>query len=146
VQVADAAYQQRLVDALNANEGFGQETRWFDGSILIESDGEQCWLKVYRGRVIDVLDFTPPLGYTFKISAPAARWRQLVEGERTFADLVTPGTRYFADRAALEQANGFAPPAIRIEGNTLEAYRIHEAIFHLGDCIAATAAQEARHG
>lgn len=139
MDVSTEAFRERLAGALNASDGFRLETRWFDGRILLEVDGSQCWLKVYRGQVIDTLPFTPPLGYTFKLSGPLEPWRQLVQGERKLVDLITPGARYFASDEAVDRASTLAPPALRIEGNTLEASRIHEALYHLADCVVATA-------
>lgn len=139
VDIAHEAFREGLARALNEDEAFARETRWFDGSILLEVDAGQCWLKVYRGKVIDALDFTPPLGYTFKISGSSDTWQLFTSGQRQFVDLITPGSRYFSNSEEVLQANGFAPPAIRIEGNTMEANRIHEALYPLSDCIAATA-------
>lgn len=146
MNVDTEAFREQLVRELNGSDGFARETRWFDGAILLEIDGGQCWLKVYRGRVIDVLGFTPPLGYTFKISGPARPWQQLACGERKLVDLITPGSRYFDSPADVDAASTLTPPQIRIEGNTLEASRIHEALFHLADCFAATVAAVARKG
>lgn len=139
MNVAEESFRTRLEELLNGSEGFARETRWFDGSILLEAGAAQCWLKVYRGRVIDSLDFAPPLGYTFKIAGSAQGWAQLTSGDRTFADLTTPGVRYFANADEVEAADPFAAPDLRIEGNVMEARRIHEALFHLADCIVASA-------
>jgi len=137
--LGSAGFRERLCKSLQENEGFALETRWFDGSILIESGDAQCWLKVYRGRVIEALDHTPPLGYTFKIQGAPQAWDDLVSGRRLFADLSMPGQRDFRNDPKLERANAAAPPALRIEGNLMEAARIREALFHLADCIAASA-------
>lgn len=139
MNVGDEGFRADLVEALNRSAEFQRETRWFDGSILLEVDGSQCWLKIYRGKALEALDFTPPLGYTFKISGPGDRWDQFISGERRFADLLTPGSRYFASAEDLRNASGFTPPDIRVEGNTMEANRLHEALYHLGDCIAVAA-------
>lgn len=139
MNVAADSFREGLVARLNTHEGFVQETRWFDGSILLEVGGGQCWLKVYRGQVIDSMSFTPPLGYTFKISGSTEAWSEFRAGKRTFADLITPGTRRFSSSADVENADPLAPPAIRVEGNTMEANRIYEALFHFGECVASSA-------
>ncbi len=68
MRFSDPSFQERLREALNADEEFALESRWFDGSILLESGAERCWLKVYRGQVIDHLEFVPAFGYTFKLT------------------------------------------------------------------------------
>lgn len=138
--IASPSFRKRLVEALDANEGFRAETRWFDGSILLEIGSARCWLKVYCGRVIEALDFIPPLGFTFKIAGSTDAWESLVHGRRVFADLITPGRRDFRGDPALATADGSAAPDIRIEGNTMEASRILEALFHLAECVATSAA------
>ena len=113
MRFADSGFQQRLRDALNADEEFALESRWFDGSILLESGAERCWLKIYRGQVIDHLEFIPPFGYTFKLTASPEAWRMLAEGERTFTDLATPPARGTLTRPLEEVAaggGGYRPP------------------------------------
>ena len=48
--IAAPALQQRLVKALNANAVFVEQTRWFDGSVLLEVDADRLWLKIYNGK------------------------------------------------------------------------------------------------
>lgn len=143
MRFADPAFQERLQDALNADEEFVLESRWFDGSILLECGAERCWLKVYRGRVIDRLEFVPAFGYTFKLVGSAAAWQLLASGERTFTDLATPGSRHCD---TLEQfaagGGGYRPPEIAIEGNGIEAGRLHLAILRLAAVLAAVASSE----
>ena len=55
--LADRAFQDRFVSALNAHPGFNQQAQWFDGSVLLEvsleAGTDSLWLKVYKGKVID---------------------------------------------------------------------------------------------
>jgi hypothetical protein len=140
MQLDDAGFQERLVAALNEDDGFVLETHWYDGSILIEAGAQRCWLKVYRGKVIDHLPFVPPLGYTFKVSGSQAAWDLLISGERTFTDLATPGSRHCSSIAEIESGGGGErPPELAIEGNGFEAGRMHVALLHLAGCIKATA-------
>lgn len=138
--IASGSFRERLVHALNEHEGFRTETRWFDGSILLDLDGARLWMKVYRGRVLEALDEVPPFGFTFVLAGARESWEALVSGRRLFADLITPGRRDFRGDPALSKADGSAPAAIRIEGNLFEAGRLHEALFHLADCVRASAA------
>ena len=143
MRFADAEFQQRLRDALNADEEFALESRWFDGSILLESGAERCWLKIYRGQVIDHLEFIPPFGYTFKLTASPEAWRMLVEGERTFTDLATPGSRHCATLEEVAAGGGgYRPPELAIEGNGFEAGRLHLALLRVTAVLSNVAAAE----
>jgi hypothetical protein len=142
--LADPAFAERLREALNEHEEFAAESRWFDGSILLESGADRLWLKVYRGRVIDHLEFVPPFGYTFKLSGSPAAWRMLTSGERTFTDLATPGSRHCSSLEEVEAGGGgYRPPEIAIEGNGFEAGRLHLAILALTGVLTEVSAREA---
>jgi hypothetical protein len=143
MRFADSEFQQRLRDALNADEEFALESRWFDGSILLESGAERCWLKIYRGQVIDHLEFIPPFGYTFKLTASPEAWRMLVEGERTFTDLATPGSRHCATLEEVAAGGGgYRTPELAIEGNGFEAGRLHLALLRVTAVLSNVAAAE----
>jgi len=90
VKIQDQEFRDRFLEALAADPEFEAEARWFDGSILIGTSDEQLWVKVYRGKAIDTLEFVPVFGYTFKISGADAAWEMLGNDERTFTDLVDP--------------------------------------------------------
>ena len=142
--LADTEFAERLKAALNEHEDFVAESRWFDGSILIESGAERLWLKVYRGQVIDHLEFVPPFGYTFKLSGSPEAWRLLTSGERTFTDLATPGSRHCATVEEVEAGGGgYRPPEIAIEGNGIEAGRLHLAILALTAVLRDVSSREA---
>jgi hypothetical protein len=142
--LADPAFAERLVEALNENEEFVAESRWFDGSILLESGADRLWLKVYRGRVIDHLEFVPPFGYTFKVSGSPEAWRLLRSGERTFTDLATPGSRHCSSVEEIEAGGGgYRPPELAIEGNGFEAGRLHLAILALTGVLSEVSNREA---
>jgi hypothetical protein len=139
VDFGSVQFRERLADALTHHEGFALETRWFDGSILVEADEARCWLKVYRGRIIETLGSVPPFGFTFKLRGSRQAWQELISGERRLAELITPGQRRFANDPSLATADGAAPSRIAIEGNLLEATRIYEALYHFAECVARSA-------
>lgn len=140
MKIQDQEFRDRFLEALAADPEFEAEARWFDGSILIGIDTEIVWLKVYRGKVIDVLEFVPVFGYTFKLSGSAAAWEMLGSGERTFTDLISAGSRHLGSVAAAEAAGGgYRPPELAIEGNGVEAGRMHIATMHLARAFARTA-------
>ena len=136
--LAEAAFQERFVNALNAQPNFKEQTQWFDGSVLLEVGADQLWLKIYRGKVIDHQPSVPPFGYTFKFSGSEASWRFLTSGERRWADLTFPGKRYFDDDPKLSTV-GSLHVEIRTEGNLLEAGRLSEAMFQLAYTLKETA-------
>lgn len=135
----DEKYVRRLVDGLNEDEQFALATRWFDGSILLQAGATQLWLKIYNGRVIDHLGFTPPIGYTFKITGDARYWEQLVAKQRHYADLVTPGRRHFSDDPELSTLGQMTSDLV-VEGNTMEAYRLTEAQYLIAEHLIEAAA------
>ncbi len=137
--LADAALQQKFVDALNANEAFATQAAVFDGAIQLEVDQDCLWLKVYKGRVIDHQATPSPFGYTFKLAGPEAAWRMLLSGERLWADLTYPGKRYFDDDPGLQRVGEMSAP-ISIEGNLLEAGRLTEATFEIAYTLKNAAA------
>ena len=143
IDFTNSRFRDGLRDELNANQGFSAETRWFDGSIALEAEGTTCWLKVYRGRIIEALDAVPVFGFTFKLRGSREAWKELVSGEKRFADLITPGQRRFERDPSLSTADRNAPPRIAMEGNLIEATRLHEALFHLAECVVRCA-KEAR--
>jgi len=140
--LADRAFQERFVSALNANASFNEQAQWFDGSVALEVGADLLWLKIYKGKVIDHQPAVPPFGYTFKFSGSEASWKLLTSGERLWADLTFPGKRYFDDDPALATV-GSPHVEIRTEGNLLEAARLSEAMFQMAyvvrDCVRGTA-------
>jgi hypothetical protein len=137
--IQDPEFGERFLEALAADPEFEAEARWFDGSILIGVGDQQLWLKIYRGKVIDTLEFVPVFGYTFKLSGSEAAWEMLGSGERTFTDLVSAGSRYLETMEEIEAAGGgYRPPELAIEGNGVEAGRMHIATMHLARAFAQT--------
>jgi hypothetical protein len=140
--LADRAFRESFVSALNAHPAFNQQAQWFDGSVLLEVGADLLWLKIYKGKVIDHQPAVPAFGYTFKFSGSEASWKLLTSGQRLWADLTYPGKRYFDDDSALSTA-GTPHVEIRTEGNLLEAARLTEAIFQMAyvlrDCVRGSA-------
>ena len=140
MQIGSQSFQDRFAAALHEDEEFVAEARWFDGSILVEVDAQRLWIKLYRGRVIEMLEYVPVFGYTFKIAGSRHAWTMLGSGERTFTDLVSFGSRYLDTVEQIEAAGGgYRPPELAIEGNGIEAGRMHIATMHLARRFAETA-------
>ncbi|OBG24626.1 hypothetical protein [Mycobacterium sp. 852002-51057_SCH5723018] len=131
-------FMQAWIEAVNSDPTFNAVTRWFDGSILLADVTSQCWLKVYGGKVIDRLPFMPPLGYTFKVSAPDWAWDALVTGTR-FTELFLGGRRRFSGPDDFVGEPNRTPPTFALEGDLMSAQRVVEAIYVLADHYASTA-------
>lgn len=100
-----------LRDRLNADAAFATASRWSDVKVLLCLGDQQYWLKLYGGRIIDVMVWFPmanPLGWDYSISAPLETWQGLRDGRRALGHLLDTG-------------------AIRIDGNLLEANRLYES-------------------
>lgn len=130
--------QDEFVKALNASDNFTRETRWFDGSIVIEVDAQQLWLKIYRGKIIDAMEMIPPFGATISISGSTQAWEMLCSGERPFSDLVTAGSRHLKSYDdPMSEGGGLRPPELAIGGNGFEAGRIHIGLRDLCNVFAS---------
>lgn len=136
----DPSFRERFLEAIAQDDEFAAEARWFDGSVLVEIEGDRLWCKIYRGKVIDTLDYVPVFGYTFKIKGSVAAWTMLGVGERTFTDLISAGSRYLGTVEEIEAAGGgYRPPELAIEGNGIEAGRMHIATMHFARRLAQAA-------
>jgi hypothetical protein len=110
---------KKLMDWLNASAEFQGATKWFDGSILLVSDSEILWLKVYSGRVIDVKDKPSPFGFTFALKATGENWTRLLKAERNELLAFTGSGK------------------IQVEGNQLEFMRLTKTAILLVDGLRA---------
>jgi len=106
---------EALIEKANKKSAFKRQTSWYDGTVLMEIGDEIIWLKIYNGKVIDSRDNVPPIGYDFKISGTIEKWEAFFSGDRKFGDLLRAGGEYYS-------------PEITIEGNLMEANRMHETI------------------
>ena len=112
---------KKLMDWLNASVDFQGATKWFDGSILLVSDSNILWLKVYSGRVIDVHDKPSPFGFTFALRATGEDWTRLLNMERNELLAFTGSGK------------------IQVEGNQLEFMRLTKTAILLVDGLRALA-------
>jgi hypothetical protein len=100
-----------LRDRLNGDAAFATASRWSDVKVLLVLGEERYWLKLYGGKIIDVMVYFPfanPLGWDYMISAPLETWAALRDGSRALGHLLDTG-------------------AITIDGNLLEANRLYES-------------------
>ena len=104
---------------LNASVDFQGATKWFDGSILLVSEGNILWLKVYSGQVIDVREKPSPFGFTFALRATGENWSRLLKAERN------------------ELLSFTGSGKIQVEGNQLEFMRLTKTAILLVDGLRA---------
>jgi len=96
--------------ALNDSDRFAVVSEWSDVKVLLCFGDERYWLKLYNGKVIDVMQYFPmanPLGWDYSITASVATWGELRDGTRPLGHLLDTG-------------------AISIDGNLLQANRLYE--------------------
>lgn len=104
-------FVQALQASLNADEAFNKASQWSDVKVLLCFGDQQYWLKLYGGKVIDVMAYYPmanPLGWDYMISAPLEIWRSLGDGSRPQGHLLDSG-------------------AIKVDGDLLQANRLYES-------------------
>ena len=120
-----------------------QEARWFDGSILI-GDGDETAVGEGLPRQGDRhARIRAGLRLHLQALRLGAAWEMLGSGERTFTDLVSAGSRYLDSMEEIEPAGGgYRPPELAIEGNGVEAGRMHIATMHLARAFARTVVDE----
>ena len=100
-----------LRERLNADEAFAVASRWSDVKVLLVLGDQRYWLKLYGGKVIDLMVYFPmanPLGWDYSISAPLATWQALRDRRRALGHLMDTGE-------------------IAIDGNLLQANRLYES-------------------
>ncbi len=100
-----------LRDTMNDDAAFFTASRWSDVKVLLCLGEKRYWLKLYGGRIIDVMEYFPmanPLGWDYMISAPLEIWNALRDRSRVLGHLLDTG-------------------AITIDGNLLQANRLYES-------------------
>ena len=104
-------FVQALQEALNRDAAFNAASRWSDVKVLLVFGDQRYWMKLYGGKVIDVMEYFPmanPLGWDYMIGAPLDTWRALGDGSRAQGHLLDTG-------------------AISVDGDLLQANRMYES-------------------
>lgn len=117
-----AEIQQRC----NEDEQFNRAAEWSDVNVVLEIEEERYWLKLYGGEIIETMKYEPmsnPLGYDIKLSGSEAAWTAVNDAQIPFWEAYSTGE-------------------IAIEGNLLEANRMHEALVRMAELMGETLVQE----
>ena len=99
-----------LEKRLNEDKRFSVVSKWADVKILLCFGEQRFWMKLYGGKVIDVMEYFPmvnPLGWDYMISASIEDWRTLRKGSRHIGHFLDTGD-------------------IVIDGDLLQANRLYE--------------------
>lgn len=113
-------YLQALRAHCNGLETFRKATEWADVNLVVAVGDQRFWLKLYRGQIIDLMEYLPmtnAFGYRVIVSGEEDAWRELMTGTVKSWALLTTGR-------------------LTIEGDLIEANRIHEALCLLVEAVA----------
>lgn len=105
------AWMKALQERCNESNEFLVASKWSDVKIVFDFGNARYWLKLYKGKIIDVTEYSlnHPLGYDVIVSGPLDIWKDIEAGHADF------------------WANAFMG-VVRIDGNQIECNRMHEAI------------------
>ncbi len=109
------AFQEKC----NTNEDFSKASAWADTKVVLVLGSSRFYLKLYRGKIIDVMDYQPfsnALGYDILLRAEIEVWQKVLDKKNPFLQLAFLGE-------------------IERDGNMLECNRLHEALTVMVDQI-----------
>ncbi|WP_336328580.1 SCP2 sterol-binding domain-containing protein [Halovenus sp. HT40] len=109
----------KLQEKCNDDAQFNRAAEWSDVNVVLEVDDERYWLKLYGGEIIDTMKYEPmsnPLGYDVILSGSVEAWQAVNDAEMPFWKAYSQGK-------------------ITIDGNLLEANRMHEAIVRMAELM-----------
>lgn len=108
---------QAVASELTKDEFFIREAAWADCGVTVSRGRRACWLKIYKGRIIDVEPGRGTFGYVVELVASEAGWDRLA----------------MLDRSRLEV--GLQQRTLNISGNQLEIARLWGALAALVDAL-----------
>jgi putative sterol carrier protein len=117
----------QIQERCNDDDQFNEAAQWSDINLMLEAGDERFWLKLYGGEIIDAMRYEPmsnPLGYDVAISGSVEAWQQVHDAEMPFWKAYSTGK-------------------ITIDGNPLEANRMHEATVRMAKVMGETLVTEA---
>ncbi len=113
------AWIESLQEKCNSDTKFNRAAAWADTKLVLSIGPSRYYLKLYRGKIIDVMDYVPfsnALGYDILLQAEVDVWQKVLRKENPFLQL-----------AFLNE--------IERDGNILECNRLHEALSIMVDEI-----------
>ncbi|WP_299269615.1 hypothetical protein [Halorientalis sp.] len=122
MEIPSKDWVDQIQEQCNDDDQFNEAAEWSDVNVVLEAGEERFWLKLYGGEIIDTMRYEPmsnPLGYDVVISGSAEAWQQVHDAEMPFWKAYSTGE-------------------ITIDGNLLEANRMHEAIVRMAEVTGET--------
>ena len=104
-------YMQLLQATLNDSDRFAVVSKWSDVKVLLCFGDQRYWMKLYGGKVIDMMEYFPmanPLGWDYTIGSSVENWNALRQGSRPLGRLLDTGD-------------------ITVDGDLLQANRMYES-------------------
>ena len=116
MQFPSLEWMQVWQQKCNASIDFSTATMWSDVKMVIAFGSKRYWLKLYKGKIIDLMEELPgkglprnPLGYDIIIRGSVDGWESVKERRSNFWQALGGGD-------------------LEIDGNGLETNRMIEAI------------------
>ena len=72
----------------NENSNFNKASIWSDTKVVLVIGDNRYYLKLYRGKIIDIMEYLPfsnALGYDILLSAPTEVWQKILEKQILFS-------------------------------------------------------------
>ncbi|MBT3258203.1 MAG: hypothetical protein HN580_28845 [Deltaproteobacteria bacterium] len=113
------AWITSLQKKCNESSSFRKASSWADTKIVLEIGDSRYYLKLYRGEIIDIMEYLPfsnALGYDILLRGQREVWQKIIERQNPFLQLAFLGE-------------------IERDGNMLECNRMHEAVSIMTDEI-----------
>ncbi|MBT4090244.1 MAG: hypothetical protein HOE30_17300 [Deltaproteobacteria bacterium] len=113
------AWITSLQKKCNESSSFRKASSWADTKIVLEIGDSRYYLKLYRGEIIDIMEYLPfsnALGYDILLRGQKEVWQKILERQNPFLQLAFLGE-------------------IERDGNMLECNRMHEAVSIMTDEI-----------
>lgn len=117
MEVPSEEWVKEIQERCNGDEQFNRVAEWSDVNLVLEVGDERYWLKLYGGEIIDTMEYEPisnPLGYDIILSGSKDVWQAVNDAEIPFW-------------------NAYSTGQITIDGNLLEANRMHDAIVRMAE-------------
>jgi hypothetical protein len=112
-------WMKALQKRCNRNAAFNMASLWSDVKMVFDFGGNRYWLKLYKGKIIDLMEYLPmtnALGYDILVSGTTEAWKKLIERKELLGWLLHVGQ-------------------LAIDGNMLECNRMYEAICVMADIM-----------
>lgn len=112
-------WMKALQKKCNLDTAFNRASLWSDVKIVFDFGGSRYWVKLYKGKIIDLMEYLPmtnALGYDIIVSGSTEAWKQLMERKELLGRLLHFGQ-------------------LAIDGNMLECNRMYEAICVVADIM-----------